>query len=273
MFVSLNCNAIPTTLLESELFGYRKGAFTGADDDREGLLAQAEGGTCFFDEIQDLDLMLQGKILRVLQHGEIMPIGARAVRRLDVRFVAATNADLIERVQERKFREDLYYRLNVVPIVLPPLRDRLEDVPMLVRHFLDGYARREGREPLKVGPEVWRWLNSYAWPGNVRELENLCQRAVALAEGDTFDTDVLSLTGSLGSTRRAPAANDSGWTSRGNLRDASDHTARQLLEQALIDHGGNVSRAAHALAISRTTFYAKARKLRIPLPRERIVPR
>jgi len=277
-FVCINCNAIPTTLLESELFGYRKGAFTGADDDREGLLAQADGGTCFFDEIQDLDLVLQGKILRVLQQGEILPIGSRTVRRLDVRFVAATNADLSERVQQRRFREDLYYRLNVVPIVLPPLRDRLEDVAMLVRHFLDLYARRESREPLKVAPEVWRWLNSHLWPGNVREVENLCQRAVALAEGDTFDTDVLALTGSFPSTSLQPSppmnrAGESVLASRGSLRAASDQTARQLLEAALCDHYGNVTRAADALEISRTTFYAKARKLCVPLPRERLRPR
>jgi transcriptional regulator with PAS, ATPase and Fis domain len=214
----------------------------------------------------------------VLQQGEILPIGGRTVRRLDVRFVAATNADLSERVQQRRFREDLYYRLNVVPIVLPPLRDRLEDVAMLVRHFLDLYARRENREPLKVAPEVWRWLNTHSWPGNVREVENLCQRAVALAEGDTFDTDVLALTGSLPSTlldsaRTAMLPGESALAPRGTLRDANDKTARQLLERALTEHYGNVTRAADALEISRTTFYAKARKLRVLLPRERVSPR
>ncbi len=144
---------------------------------------------------------------------------------------------------------------------------------MLVRHFLDGYSRREGREALKVAPEVWRWLNAHDWPGNVREVENLCQRAVALADGDTFDTDVLSLTGSLAPNRRAQLPRDRILAQGASLRDASDQTARQLLERALCDHGGNVSRAAYALDISRTTFYAKARKLRVPLPRQRILPR
>jgi two-component system response regulator AtoC len=278
-FVSINCNAIPAALMESELFGHRKGSFTGADDDREGLLAQADGGTCFLDEIQDLDLLLQGKLLRVLQHGEILPIGQRTVRKLDLRFIAATNADLSELVRERKFREDLFYRLNVVPIVIPPLRDRLEDLSMLVRHFIDTYCQREGREPLKVAPEVWRWLNSHHWPGNVRELENLCQRAVALTEGNTFDVDVLSHSGL---SRQPPseftlsgvaASAKELSNSKHGLRDARDRTTRQVIEQALVDHFGNVSRAAHALGISRTTFYDKARKLGVALPRERLQPR
>jgi DNA-binding NtrC family response regulator len=269
--MSINCNAIPSSLIESELFGYRKGAFTGADDDRQGLLQEADGGVCFLDEVQDLDLAMQGKLLRVLQHGEIMPIGARAVRRLDVKFIAATNADLEELVRERRFREDLFYRLNVVPILLPPLRDRLEDMSMLVRHFIDTYCQREGREPLKVAPEVWRWLNAHSWPGNVRELENLCQRAVALSERDTFDTDVLAMTGSLGgrkpaSAKHAPAPGRS-------LRDSTDRAARQMIDEALIAHAGNVSRAAESLGVSRTTFYAKARRLDVRLPRERLKPR
>jgi DNA-binding NtrC family response regulator len=279
-FVSINCNAIPGTLMESELFGHRKGSFTGADANREGLLTQADGGTCFLDEIQDIDQLLQGKLLRVLQHGEILPIGERTVRKLDVRFIAATNANLSELVRQRKFREDLFYRLNVVPIVIPPLRDRLEDLSMLARHFIDMYCQREGREPLKVAPEVWRWLNSHHWPGNVRELENLCQRAVAMAEGTTFDVDVLALSG-LGHEVRleAPAASSSPGVIDHNdpmpagLRDARDRTTRQVIEQALIDHFGNVSRAAHALGISRTTFYDKARKLGVALPRQRLQPR
>jgi DNA-binding NtrC family response regulator len=277
-FVSINCNAIPPTLLESELFGHRKGSFTGADADREGLLAQADGGTCFLDEIQDLDLHLQGKLLRVLQHGEILPVGERKVRKLDSRFIAATNADLSELVRQRKFREDLFYRLNVVPIVIPPLRDRLEDLSMLARHFIDMYCKREAREPLKVAPEVWRWLNSHDWPGNVRELENLCQRAVALADGDTFDIDVLPLSSnprrvSVEKPTSPKTTDDEMAAIPSGLRDARDRTTRQVIEQALIDHFGNISRAAHALGISRTTFYDKARKLGVALPRERLRPR
>ncbi|MCC7085912.1 MAG: sigma-54-dependent Fis family transcriptional regulator [Pirellulales bacterium] len=275
-FVSINCNAIPPTLMESELFGHRKGSFTGADADREGLLVQADGGTCFLDEIQDFDLAMQGKLLRVLQHGEILPVGERLVRTLDVRFVAATNADLGELVRLRKFREDLFYRLNVVPIVLPPLRDRLEDLSMLARHFIDRYCQREGREPLKVAPEVWRRLNAHDWPGNVRELENLCQRAVALTDGDTFDVDVLAHSSHFSPSateKPQPAATacvDPPAASAVGLRDARDRTTRLVLEQALVDHFGNISRAANALGISRTTFYEKARKLGVALPRERL---
>jgi DNA-binding NtrC family response regulator len=284
-FVSINCNAIPSGLMESELFGHRKGSFTGASDNREGLLAEADDGTCFLDEIQDLDMMLQGKLLRVLQHGEILPIGERTIRRLDVRFVAATNADLSELVHQRRFREDLFYRLNVVPIVIPALRDRLEDLSMLVRYFIDTYCQQEGREPLVVAPEVWRWLNSHSWPGNVRELENLCQRAVALGEGNSFDIDVLALTGSLlpssvGSARPAvvPSNNElSGQTNekskRGRLHEANNRIARELLEKALAEYSGNVSRAANSLGISRTTFYAKTRKLDMPIPRSRLKPK
>jgi two-component system, NtrC family, response regulator HydG len=259
--VNIDCSAIPPTLVESELFGHRKGAFTGADSDRDGLLAQADGGVCFFDEVQDLDLTLQGKILRVLQEGEILPLGARRVTRLDVRFIAATNANLVELVRQRRFHEDLYYRLNVIPIVLPPLREHAEDIPMLVRYFIDVYCRRDGRGSLKVAPAVWHSLNNHTWPGNVRELENLCQRAVALTDGDTFDTDLLALTGSLGPVAIYDATTDA----RPRYRTSRDGLDRRLLEQALVDCQGNVSRAAAVLGMSRTTFYAKARRLDLPV--------
>ncbi len=258
-FVSINCNAIPTTLLESELFGYRKGAFTGATSDRRGLLAQADGGSFFFDEISDLDLQLQGKILRALQQGEIMPLGASSVETVDVRFIAATNRDLQALVARKQFREDLYYRLNVVPVAVPPLCERMEDIAPLTRHFLDIYCRREGRAPLKVSPAVWRWMSGHNWPGNVRELENLCQRAVALTDDDTFDVDVLSLSGSFGATVSIGAG--------AGLRHARDAMERQSIEQALIDHRGNISRASRALGVSRTTFYNKLRKYGIDLQR------
>ena len=267
--VNVDCSAIPPTLIESELFGHRKGAFTGADRDRDGLLAHADGGTCFFDEVQDLDLTLQGKILRVLQEGEILPLGARRVVHLDVRFIAATNMDLVELVRERRFREDLFYRLNVVPIVLPPLREHPEDVPILVRHFLDRYCRRESREPLKVAPGVWQWLSGHPWPGNVRELENLCQRAVALADGDTFDIDLLALTSSLGPAVDGGAAIPAVDLPGPMYRASRDGLDRRLLEQALADSAGNVSRAAKVLGVSRTTFYAKARRLKLALPQDR----
>ncbi len=256
--VSVNCNAIPTTLLESELFGYRKGAFTGADSHRQGLLASASGGTFFFDEIADLEMALQGKILRVLQQGEVQPLGATAPAPLNARFIAATNRDLVTQVREERFREDLYYRLNVVPIFVPPLRERAEDIAILCRYFLNTYTEREGKRPLKITPDVWRWLSNHHWPGNVRELENLCQRAVAMAEDDTFDTDVLELSDSFVST---PASRPTGELAL--LATHRIRTERKLFEQTLSSHQGIVARAARSLGISRTTFYAKAKKMGI----------
>ncbi|MGI9458142.1 MAG: sigma-54-dependent transcriptional regulator [Aeoliella sp.] len=262
--VSVNCNAIPGTLLESELFGYRKGTFTGADTDRQGLLTTANGGTFLFDEISDLELPLQGKLLRVLQQGEILPLGDTTPQPLDVRFVAATNRDLATLVRQGRFREDLYYRLNVVPIYVPPLRERPEDIALLTLHFLRSYAERERKTPLRVAPAVWQWLSGHHWPGNIRELENLCQRAVAMADGNTFDTDVLMLSDSFTSMpSRAEVIHYPDKTPR--LAAQRDRTDRQMIEQALATHRGVVARAARALGISRTTLYGKAKKLEIRL--------
>lgn len=271
-FTAVNCNAIPPTLLESELFGHKKGAFTGADRDRAGLLVEASGGTFFFDEIHDLELPLQGKLLRLLQEEEVRPVGGRSTVKLDVRFIAATNQELPELVASRKFRQDLFYRLNVVPIRVPPLRERTEDVALLARHFIEIYSRREGREPLKVSPAVWRWMDAHPWPGNIRELENLCQRAVALTDGDTFDTDVLVLTSAFSPVRttlQTLPANPQGIATSPAYRNAHASLDRQLLERALEEQNGNVLRAAQALRISRTTLYAKAKRLGVILPRSR----
>jgi two-component system, NtrC family, response regulator PilR len=277
-FVVVNCNAIPASLLESELFGHAKGTFTGADKDRIGLLAGADGGTFFLDEIHDLDLALQGKLLRVLQEEEIRPVGGRSTIKLNIRFVAATNQDLPRMVADRKFRQDLFYRLNVVPIRIPPLRERAEDVALLARYFIEMYSRREGRKPLKMSPSVWKWMNGYNWPGNIRELENLCQRAVALTDGDTFDTDVLALTNAISpitTGQGIPAATHAGGLGSdihaGGVKYDSAHDSldRELLTRVLAEHRGNVLRAAKALQISRTTLYAKAKKLGVRLPSRR----
>ncbi len=268
-FVAVNCNAIPASLLESELFGHKKGTFTGADKDRPGLLAEADGGSFFFDEIHDLEVLLQGKVLRALQEEEVRPVGGRTPVKLNVRFIAATNQDLPSLVENRRFRQDLFYRLNVVPIRVPPLRERKEDIPLLARHFMEIYSRREGREPLKISPAIWRWMDSHPWPGNIRELENLCQRAVALTEGDIFDTDVLSLTHPQMPTNSQTRIYPEHALETDPLRgysDARESLDRQLLERALQEQKGNVLRAARALRISRTTLYAKARKLGVKLP-------
>jgi DNA-binding NtrC family response regulator len=275
-FITVNCNAIPATLLESELFGHTKGTFTGADRDRIGLLAGADGGTFFLDEIHDLDLALQGKLLRVLQEEEIRPVGGRITIKLNLRFVAATNQNLSQMVAEKKFRQDLFYRLNVVPIRVPPLRERSEDVALLARYFVEMYSRRENRKPLKMSPAVWRWMNEYPWPGNIRELENLCQRAVALTDGDTFDTDVLALTNAISLTKSGeglitaqPSAGSASHDSEPKYHSAHESLDRELLARVLGEHRGNVVRAAKALHISRTTLYAKARKLGVRLPSRR----
>ncbi len=260
-FVGINCNAIPGTLLESELFGYKKGAFTGADSDRDGLIAQADGGTLFLDEVHDLDLTLQGKLLRVIQENEVRPLGSKTVRKISARYVTATNQDIPALIREKKFRQDLFYRLNVVPVVVPPLRQRPEDITLLARYFLDLYARREGREPLKVPAEVWRWMSAHPWPGNVRELENLCQRAVAMSEDDTFGTQMLSVSTSFAPPDLLPRT--TGATSYKAARDEAD---RETLQRALHEAKGNLSHAARILCISRTTLYARAKKLGVPLP-------
>src|ERR1700722_2134235 len=179
-FVSVNCGAFPETLLESELFGYVKGAFTGASQNKRGLFEVAEGGTVFLDEIGEMSLTMQVKLLRVLQERSVRPVGATEEIAIDVRLIAATNRDLDKQVAENSFREDLYYRLSVIPISVPPLRERREDVPLLVNHFLKKYAPAAGKSILRVNPQSLGALCGYDWPGNVRQLENTIERAVAL---------------------------------------------------------------------------------------------
>ncbi|MHC4392993.1 MAG: sigma-54-dependent transcriptional regulator, partial [Planctomycetota bacterium] len=182
-FLAVNCGAFTENLLESELFGHLKGTFTGAIGDKDGLLKVAAGGTFFLDEVGEMPPSTQVKLLRVLQERQVMPIGASRPIRVDLRFICATNRDLAAEVRAGRFRSDLYYRLNVIPIELPPLRERWGDVPLLAGHFVRRYAERIGREVLSIAPDVQRQLEAYPWPGNVRELENVVQRAIALGDG------------------------------------------------------------------------------------------
>src|SRR5436190_18568381 len=205
-FVAINCAAIPDTLLESELFGYKRGAFTDARTDRAGLFVEADGGTMFLDEIAELSPALQAKLLRVLQEGEIRPLGAGRSQRVDVRVIAATNKDLEERLKTGAFREDLYYRLNVVHIHLPALRERAEDVFALTDHFLSACAVRAGKEVRGLHDAAKKALLGYGWPGNVRELENVVERAVALVEGPLIRVDDLPPLPAVGRDRRAADA-------------------------------------------------------------------
>jgi len=182
-FVALHCGAIPDSLIDSELFGHAKGAFTGATADRPGVFVEADGGTLFLDEIGDMPLGVQARLLRVLQEGEVRPVGGSGVRTVDVRVIAATHVDLTAAVEQGRFRQDLFYRLNVVVLSVPPLRERLEDLPILAAHFL---RKHGGTTPMSLSPDALDVMTSYAWPGNVRELENAVMHALALHQGDVI---------------------------------------------------------------------------------------
>ena len=251
-FVAVNCAAIPDTLLESELFGYKRGAFTDARTDRAGLLVEAEGGTIFLDEIAELSPALQAKLLRVLQEREIRPLGAARAERVDVRVIAATNRELDARLKDGTFREDLYYRLNVIQIQLPALRDRAEDVLPLAEHFLAVSAARAGKE-LKGFQEVAKKaLLAHRWPGNVRELENVVERAVALAE--TASIRLEDLPASVRDRRDA----EQDTLARALARDMSlDELEREYIQRVLAAEGGNKTRAAQRLGLDRKTLYRK----------------
>ncbi len=184
--MAVNCSAIPETLIESELFGHLKGSFTGAIRDKKGLVEEADRGTLFLDEIGDLNLIMQTKLLRLLQEGEYKPVGSSKTFTADIRFLAATNQDLVDKVRKKEFREDLYYRLNVIQITMPPLRDRKEDIPLLAQHFLDKFSRQNQKEIKGIAPEAMEALHSREWPGNIRELENVIERGVILSSTETL---------------------------------------------------------------------------------------
>ena len=190
-FVAINCGGIPETLLESELFGYKKGAFTGAVEDKEGLFVVANGGTIFLDEIGEMPLMLQVKLLRVLDNSTVTPVGGTNAIKVDVRIISATNRDLKQMAEEGTFRKDLYYRLNVIPLTVPPLRDRIEDIPLLARHFSRKHAEKMGRDRLEISPAAMVAMEAYPWPGNVRELGNVMERVMALCNGTRVEVSDL----------------------------------------------------------------------------------
>jgi two-component system response regulator HydG len=250
-FVAVNCAALPETLLESELFGYEKGAFTGAAGRKEGRFELADGGTLFLDEVADLSLVTQPKILRVLQEGEIERLGGTRTQRVDVRIVAASNQGLAQMVKDKRFREDLYYRLNVITIAVPPLRDHREDVRLLAQHFLRVYAAKNNRKLDGFSTEAMERLEAYAWPGNVRELENVVERAVVLAREGRIDAE--DLPAEVGGVKPPP-------------RDAIleligtplDEIEQRLLSETLRITGGNKTQAARLLGIDVRTV---ARKL------------
>ncbi len=262
-FVAVNCGAIPEALLESELFGHARGAFTGAVATKQGRLAQADGGTLFLDEIGELPLALQVKLLRVLQAREYSPVGDTRTLSADVRIVAATNVDLEEAARNGAFREDLYYRLNVIHLAAPPLRDRPEDIPALAGYFLERARVKAGRDRVtKISRQAAEMLCSYGWPGNVRELENTIERAVLLSGGSVIEPRDLppKLQGFGGSeARTGPRLSDRGV----DLRKAVETFENQLIRQALEKTNWNKKRAAELLGINRTTLVEMLKRKRI----------
>ncbi len=257
--VNINCAGIPETLLESELFGYRKGAFTDAVRDKPGLFEEADGGTIFLDEIGDMALSLQAKLLRVLQEQEIMPLGGSHSKKIDVRVIAATAKDLQGEVVEGRFREDLFYRINVMSIHLPPLRDRRGDIPLLFGYFIDVFNKKLNKNIQGPSSKTMPLLMGYSWPGNVRELENVTERAVLLAEDrwitpndlptNMISGDVYSSCGEPGHTL--------------SIKKASKTLERDLIRKALDLTGGNRSKAAKILEISRPILHAKIKEYKL----------
>jgi transcriptional regulator with GAF, ATPase, and Fis domain len=257
LFVAQNCAAFPENLLESELFGHKRGAFTGATDEKKGLFEIADGGTLFLDEIGEMPLTLQAKLLRALQEGEIRAVGGTTVRQVDVRIVAATNRDLDAEVQAGRFREDLYYRLKVFPVRVPPLRERREDVPLLAEHFLARYTAEFAKPVGGFTSDALALLSAHDWPGNVRELENEVQRLVIQADANE----------SIGPALLSPRIRQvedlvlGAGTAKGTLREMVDQVERQILIEALKEHGNNKTAAAKTLGITREGLHKKLKQL------------
>jgi len=256
-FVAINCGGMPESLIDSELFGHAKGAFTGATTDRAGVFVEADGGTLFLDEIGDMPLSIQARLLRVLQEGEVRAVGSSSVRKVDVRVISATHVDLNAAVANKAFREDLYYRLAVVTVQVPPLRDRLDDLPMLAAHFLKKHG---GGSPPSLSPQALEVMFGYGWPGNVRELENALQSAIALHRGDAIGAE--SLPPTITPTRpRLGAAPTPAPTEEEELlplteakRRASAAYEKRYLERVMRDAKGSVSEAARLAGLDRTNF-------------------
>ena len=257
-FLSINCGALPENLLESELFGHERGAFTGAVREKKGLFQEAHRGTLFLDEIGEMSLPMQVKLLRALQERVVRKVGGTAEEPVDVRIIAATNQNLADKLARSEFREDLYYRINVIPIALPPLRERLEDIPLLVDYFLQKYCRLLALSPRRISLEAMRRLEAYAWPGNVRELENVVERALALSSAETITTVDLPQHLLAAPRPEAPAATlpAEGFDLEAHL----DRLRLELMSQALERTGGHQTQAAELLRMSFRSFRYYAKK-------------
>ncbi|NTW64977.1 MAG: sigma-54-dependent Fis family transcriptional regulator [Nitrospirae bacterium] len=253
-FISINCGAIPENLLESELFGHKKGSFTSAIEDKKGLITMANSGTLFLDEVGELPSSLQVKLLNVIQNKELTPVGDTRVIAVDVRIIAATNADLMQRVKDGRFREDLFYRLNVIEIRIPSLRERKDDIPLLIKHYLQVFNDEAGKKIKDIDYEAMKAMLAYDWPGNIRELRNTLERAVVLAEGDIVTLhDLPDKFRSL----------DLEGIATSSLRQALDDYEREYIRRSLAENKGNKEATATRLGIDLATLYRKLKKLRI----------
>jgi two-component system nitrogen regulation response regulator NtrX len=255
-FVEVNCAAIPEELIESELFGHRKGSFTGAHEDKIGKFQKANGGSLFLDEVGDMSLKTQAKVLRALDEQRFEPVGAAESIQVDVRVIAATNKNLQEEIERGNFREDLFYRLNVIPFHVPPLKERMEDIPLLAHHFLKEFTTAYGRRPKELTPEGYRVLQEYHWPGNVRELRNLMERMVIMNPQVRIDARHIPLPRS-----RTPAERPS--EGFGSLQEVRAAVEKEYILRKLDETNGNVTRAAELLGLERSNLYRKMKALGI----------
>ncbi len=256
-FVEVNCAAIPDDLIESELFGSVKGAFTGATESRKGKFELADQGTLFLDEVGDMSLKTQAKVLRVLEEQRFHPVGSGQVVEVDVRVIAATNKNLEEKIEEGVFREDLFFRLNVIPFEVPPLRERKEDIPDLIDHFAEYYCRKYGKPPKQISPDALEKLKAYRWPGNVRELKNTIQRLIIMlpkTKISTYDLPLSILESFAGS---------SGGDDRPTWQKAREEFEREFILKNLVENNGNISRTAEAIGMERTHLHRKLKAYNI----------
>jgi len=260
-FVEVNCAAIPEELIESELFGHVRGAFTGAVADRRGKFELADGGTIFLDEIADMSLKTQAKVLRVLQEQTMEQVGGTTRIKVDARVLAATNKDLQAEIRAGSFREDLYFRLNVIPVFVPPLRERQEDIRLLADHFMSEFAHEYGRRPKRFDQGALSMLEHYTWPGNVRELRNIIERLVIMVPGDVIEADDLGFAGQMPTT---PSEAETALAEHLTLHEARERFERDLILRTLAEQQGNMSRTAEVLGVERSNLYRKMRGFGIP---------
>jgi two-component system, NtrC family, nitrogen regulation response regulator NtrX len=264
-FVQVNCAAIPEELIESELFGHEKGSFTGATEKQIGKFEQADRGTIFLDEIGDMSPKTQAKVLRVLQEGEVERLGSARTTKVDVRVIAATNKNLEEEIEKGHFREDLYFRLAVIPIQVPPLRDRPEDIALLVRHYLDYFARENNVRPKRISQSALEAMQRYRWKGNIRELSNTVERLMIMTAGETIDVSDLPeiVRSGAGASRSTGPAGEGEASRAGTLREFKDSTERAYLVSKLRENGWNISKTAEVIDTPRSNLYKKLEQYQI----------